>query len=83
MSNKNNTLSMPPTYNPSNIEEIRRVDYNTITQAARDWAKDNGIKPAASDKVKIAVLGIDMQNTFATPGGELFVDGAVGDSKRC
>lgn len=79
---KSNELSIPSIYDASTVEQIRRIDYNGIASVAREWAKDNNIKPAASDKVRIAVLGIDMQNTFCTPGGELFVQGAVEDTKR-
>ncbi|MDD2870402.1 MAG: isochorismatase [Candidatus Gracilibacteria bacterium] len=75
-------LNIPAIYDESKVDQIRRIAYNDIAQKARQWAKDNAIKPAASDKVKVAVLGIDMQNTFCTPGGELFVQGAVEDSKR-
>ena len=80
MSNKE--LQIPSIYDESTVEQIRSVAYNTIASVARQWAVDNAIKPAASDKVKVAVLGIDMQNTFCTPGGELFVQGAVEDTKR-
>ena len=75
-------LQIPTIYDASTVEQIRCVRYNEVASIARQWAKDNGIKPAASDKVKVAVLGIDMQNTFCTPGGELFVQGAVEDTKR-
>jgi nicotinamidase-related amidase len=40
------------------------------------------IAPAANDKERVAVFGIDCQIGFCTPGASLFVPGAVEDMKR-
>jgi nicotinamidase-related amidase len=45
------------------------------------------VKPAATDTTRVALMGIDLQNTFCVPSGELFVggrsgNGAVEDSAR-
>ena len=40
------------------------------------------ITPAREDTLRVAVLGIDVQNCFAMPGGSLFVPGAVEDTQR-
>ncbi len=41
-----------------------------------------GSGPAAEDRFRICLVAVDIQNTFCTPGFELFVPGAVEDSRR-
>jgi hypothetical protein len=54
---------------------------------AKAWAAAHNIPPAASDRRRLCLLLIDVQNTFCIPGFELFVGGrsgrgAVDDNRR-
>lgn len=80
-------LPMPPHFNPEKVGEVWRVPYQERAAAAEAWAKQYNISPAASDKNKVCLLLIDVQNTFCIPGFELFVGGksgtgAVDDNRR-
>jgi len=80
-------LPVPGFFNPARVGEIWTVPYAERASQALDWGKTLGLKPAATDSVRVALLGIDLQNTFCVPGGELFVAGrsgmgAVEDSAR-
>lgn len=83
-----NVLPLPAFYDPANVvNDTRWIDYNALQAAAIDWRGKYGIKAAATDRVKVGVLAIDVQNTFCHPSGELFVagmsgTGAVDDSRR-
>ncbi|MGW8249123.1 MAG: isochorismatase, partial [Anaerolineales bacterium] len=81
------TLPVPPHYEPVRVGEVWKVDYQNLADQAQEWARHNGIQPAAADRFKIALLLIDLQNTFCLPGFELFVAGrsgmgAVEDNRR-
>ncbi len=71
-------LPLPPHYKPANVGEVRSVPYEKISAAGREWARKHALTPAASDKVRIAVMGIDQQMTFCLPGFELYVGGRSG-----
>lgn len=63
------------------------MDYETRGVQAREWAGTHHIGPASDDDLRICLMLIDCQNTFCTPGHELFVAGrsgigAVEDSVR-
>ncbi len=80
-------LPLPSFYLPERAGEVYRVEYETLAQAARRWAKHHHIQPASNDTRRISFVGIDIQNTFCTPGFELFVggqsgNGAVEDNQR-
>jgi nicotinamidase-related amidase len=80
-------LPMPPHFVPDKVGEVWKVDYQNLADKARDWSVRNGIQPAAKDKLRVALLLIDLQNTFCLPNFELFVAGrsgagAVEDSRR-
>ena len=67
--------------------EIRRVDYGGLFETAGDWREEHALSPAAQDRFRIALVAVDVQNTFCTPGFELFVagrsgTGALDDSRR-
>ncbi|MGB3905517.1 MAG: isochorismatase, partial [Anaerolineae bacterium] len=54
---------------------------------ARAWAKEHHLRPNEQDRFKIALVLIDVQNTFCIPGYELYVggrsgNGAVDDNTR-
>src|SRR5687767_4120336 len=82
-----NPLPVPGFFDSKKVGEIWSVPYAERASRALDWRKTHGIKAAATDKVRVALMGIDLQNTFCVPNGELFVggrsgNGAVEDSER-
>ena len=84
---KKQKLNLPPHFQSEKVGGIWKVDYQKRALDARNWAEKNAVQPASADKFKICVLAVDMQNTFCSPGFELFVsgrsgNGAVEDTKR-
>ncbi len=66
---------------------MSKVDYEARFRDAVAWAAEHGIARASGDAVRTCLLLVDEQNTFCTPGFELFVagrsgTGAVDDTKR-
>ncbi|WP_413200503.1 isochorismatase [Nostoc piscinale] len=74
------TLPIPPHFHPDKVGEVWRVPYQECASAAETWAKQYNIPPSASDKTRICLLLIDVQNTFCIPGFELFVGGKSGNA---
>ncbi len=84
---KNTQLPIPAHFNSKKVGEVWRVPYQERAAEAEVWAKQHNIKQASSDKTRICLLLIDVQNTFCIPGFELFVGGksgtgAVEDNQR-
>jgi nicotinamidase-related amidase len=80
-------LPLPSFYDPGAASRVYRVPYHQRAAEAREWARAHGIRPAASDERRIALLLVDTQNTFCLPEFELFVAGrsgrgAVEDAER-
>jgi len=76
-------LPKPPSYLGDVEEEIYKVDAGSVARSATAWAKQHNIKPAPSDKLKVAVLVIDPQVDFCIPNyGSLYVQDAEKDIKR-
>jgi nicotinamidase-related amidase len=80
-------LPLPPHWDPGRLGEVWRVDYATRFEDAERWREQHGLRPAAEDRLRIALVVVDMQNTFCSPGFELFVagrsgTGALDDSRR-
>ncbi len=80
-------LPLPDHHDDERVAEVWRVDYQARFREARGWAEAHGLRPAARDEKRICLLAVDLQNTFCTPGFELFVagrsgTGAVDDSRR-
>lgn len=78
---------LPGRCRPERAGEVYRVPYEEVAVEAGQWARARGIPPAREDRRKIALLLIDVQNTFCIPGFELFVggrsgEGAVEDNQR-
>jgi nicotinamidase-related amidase len=81
------TLPIPDHFDPSGLASVWRVPYAERAAAARSWARKHGLAPAPSDRRRVALLLVDVQNTFCLPGFELFVAGrsgrgAVEDNER-
>ncbi len=82
-----NYLPIPEFYSRENVKNIWSVPYQQRASEAREWANQHDILPASSDKFRTCLITIDLQNSFCTPGFELFVggpsgNGAVEDSQR-
>lgn len=80
-------LPISPHFDPARVGEIWKVNYQDLAAGAQEWALRYDIQPAIRDQKKIALLLIDLQNTFCIPGFELFVAGrsgigAVEDNRR-
>jgi nicotinamidase-related amidase len=72
------SLPLPPFFAPVAANRIYRVPYQERAVEARRWAATHGIRPAAEDRERVALLLIDVQNTFCLPEFELFVGGRSG-----
>ena len=80
-------LPLPPHWDPDRVGEVWRVDYGARYEDALGWRERHGLRPASDDRVRIALVAVDCQNTFCTPGFELFVagrsgTGALDDTRR-
>jgi nicotinamidase-related amidase len=80
-------LPLPPHWSPERVGEVWRVDYGARFADAERWRAEPALQPAADDRFRIALVVVDMQNTFCSPGFELFVagrsgTGALDDSRR-
>jgi nicotinamidase-related amidase len=80
-------LPVPGHVHLDRVADVWRVDYESRSHEARAWAAEHAIEPAARDGRRVCLLAVDLQNTFCTPGFELFVagrsgTGAVEDSRR-
>lgn len=71
-------LPIPSFFDRDRVGEVWRVPYQERAAQAKDWAKQHRISPASTDKLRICLLAIDVQNTFCIPGFELFVGGRSG-----
>lgn len=80
-------LPIPPHFAPEKVGEPWRVRYQERAEQAEQWASTHGLLPASQDRCRVCLVVVDVQNTFCTPGFELFVSGrsgmgAVEDSRR-
>lgn len=80
-------LPVPGNVDLDRVGDVWRVDYEARFRDARAWAAQHAIEPAARDRPRVCLLAVDLQNTFCTPGFELFVGGrsgtgAIEDSRR-
>jgi len=80
-------LPQPPHADAAAVGSVWRVDYGARLADALEWTEAHGLRPAAADGMRVCLLCVDVQNTFCTPGFELFVagrsgTGALDDSAR-
>ena len=61
------------------LAEVYRVPYQQRAVDAIDWKRECQIQPAYSDRLKVGLLLIDVQNTFCLPDFELYVAGKSGN----
>jgi nicotinamidase-related amidase len=71
-------LPLPAFVQPGASERVYRVPYQERAAQARAWAASHGIRPAARDERRSALLLVDVQNTFCLPEFELYVGGRSG-----
>ena len=71
-------LPLPPHADVAAVAAVWRVPYETRFHEALGWAEEHEIRPAAADAMRVCLLCVDVQNTFCTPGFELFVAGRSG-----
>ena len=80
-------LDIPATFDPDKVGKVWKVDYQQRADDARQWAAAHELHPCSQDRFKIALLLVDVQNTFCIPDYELYVggrsgSGAVDDNRR-
>jgi len=80
-------LPIPSHFDPKKVGEVWRVHYQERAAEAEKWAGEHHIPSAVADRFRICLLLVDVQNTFCTPGFELYVGGrsgtgAVDDNRR-
>src|SRR5262245_2612167 len=75
-------LALPAHYSTERVGETWRVPYEARAAEAAAWAREHELAPAADDSFRLALVLVDVQNTFCLPGFELFVPGAVEDNRR-
>jgi nicotinamidase-related amidase len=71
-------LPIPEFFHPENVGAVWRIPYEERARQARDWARQYGLQPAASDSTRTWLMLIDVQNTFCIPDFELYVGGRSG-----
>ena len=71
-------LPIPDFFGADRVGAVWRVPYENRATQAQAWAQTHGIRPAATDRFRLCLLAIDVQNTFCIPEFELFVGGASG-----
>jgi nicotinamidase-related amidase len=71
-------LPLPPFFDKDAVSRVYRVPYQQRAAEAREWARSHGVRPAAEDRERVALLLVDVQNTFCLPEHELFVAGRSG-----
>jgi nicotinamidase-related amidase len=80
-------LPLPAHYDPASVGRVWRVPYQERAAQAAQWAWEHQLTPAASDRFKVLLIAVDVQNTFCIPDFELYVggrsgNGAVEDNQR-
>jgi nicotinamidase-related amidase len=71
-------LPLPAHFDSKKVGQVWRVPYEESAAEAREWAKEHHLLPNEQDRFKIALVLIDVQNTFCIPDFELFVGGRSG-----
>ena len=71
-------LPLPPFFDSRRSASVYRVPYQQRADEARAWAERYRLRPAAEDQKRVALLLIDVQNTFCLPEFELSVAGRSG-----
>lgn len=80
-------LPLPAHFDPDRVGDVWRVDYEARFADAVAWRNEHRLGAAGDADPRVCLLLVDAQNTFCTPGFELFVagrsgTGALDDSRR-
>jgi nicotinamidase-related amidase len=75
-------FQIPSFFDTTNKDKVYRINYAGIANDAVVYKNAADISNAVKDKLKVALMIIDAQNTFCIPGFELFVSGAPDDNER-
>ena len=81
-------LPLPAVFEPRNAERYEYApDQQRVFADAAEWRRIHAITPAATDKLNVHLLLIDVQKDFCFPRGSLYVGGrsgrgALDDSRR-
>ena len=80
-------LPLPPHYQADRVGAVWKTPYEERAIQARTWTREHQLGPAGKDTFRIALIAVDVQNTFCIPGYELYVGGrsgagAGGDNRR-
>lgn len=73
-------MPIPPHFQAERVGEIWKVDYEIRAREAEAWTEQHGIPTVEEDDLRVCLLCVDVQNTFCTPGFELFVAGRSGNA---
>jgi len=85
---RSHPLPLPAHWDPARAADwAYRPDATALGGAAAGWRSAHGIKPSATDELRVHLLLIDVQKDFCFPEGSLYVagrsgTGAVDDSRR-
>lgn len=71
---------IPAFFDRLKVGQVWQVPYQARAVEAVTWAREHGISPAHTDRTKICLMVVDVQNTFCVPGFELFVSGRSGNA---
>jgi nicotinamidase-related amidase len=73
---------LPTFFDPAKVAKVWPVPYPIRAEDARRWARQYQLKSAGEDRLRVALLLVDVQNTFCLPEFELYVKGAIEDNIR-
>ena len=80
-------LPLPSFYEAQRVDQVWKVPYQERARQAEEWIRQYDIRPAYQDQKRLALVAVDVQNTFCIPDFELYVggrsgSGAVDDNRR-
>lgn len=75
-----NNNQTPSYFDENKVGTIYQSRDELVIREAEDFRRTKDIKPAVTDKYRVALFMIDVQNSFCDPNGSLFVPGAVEDN---
>lgn len=71
-------LPIPNHFDAQKVSQVWRVPYAELANQSRAWAEKHNLQPSELDLFKIALILVDVQNTFCIPDFELYVGGRSG-----
>lgn len=82
-----NQLPIPPHFDGDKVRQVWRVPYQERAADAEKWRRKHNIPFSYEDTFRLALIAVDIQNTFSLPEFELYVagrsgTGAIDDNRR-